>query len=307
MDDLDFTAPAPTVPPPAAPTPAPSASAPFKPATSRFYDPAVAAKLFRAAGKEERFGPGQVLFAEDDKAATGVFKKPTSRMYLLAEGEVALSIGGKPLDQVKAGEVFGEMSVITGRPRSATATAKTAGMGWSLDAAELQVALSKAPEFALMIMSVMFDRLRFLAARLSMRKGAGVLSTVTQKTAVFDATTLVQFEAAIETPSRVRFQNRAVIMREGQTGAYMYILKQGEVGIYIREKLVEIVGPGGTFGEMAVLDGAPRTATAIAGCEMELLQVDRTTLLAVVRQRPEIAMLMLRSVAERLRLMNAQV
>ena len=46
-------------------------------------------------------------------------------MFFVASGEVALTRGGKPLDVIKTGEVVGEMSVLTGVPRSATASAKT--------------------------------------------------------------------------------------------------------------------------------------------------------------------------------------
>ena len=108
MDDMDFTKPQ---------VEKPAASAPFKAAQSRFYDSAAAAKVFREAGREERFAAGQVIFEEDEKAKGGLFSKSSSRMYFLAEGEVALSIRGKPLDIVKAGEVFGEMAVISGQPR----------------------------------------------------------------------------------------------------------------------------------------------------------------------------------------------
>src|SRR6202162_1331827 len=146
MSDFDFTKPQPP-PAPASPDgfdftkPAPPAgSAPFKPASSQYYSSLVAKKLFQASGKEERFAAGQTLFEEAEKTSKGgLFSlKAASRMYFLSEGEVALTIGGKPLDTVKAGEVVGEMAVISERPRSATATAKTACVAYSLHAAGLQ-------------------------------------------------------------------------------------------------------------------------------------------------------------------------
>ena len=313
MSDFDFTKP--QVPKPASPDgfdftkppPPEGSSAPFKPANSQFYNAAIAKKLFQASGKEEQFAAGQKLFEEADKASKGgVFSlKSASRMYFIAEGEVALTIAGKPLDTVKAGEIVGEMAVISERPRSATATAKTACLVYSLNNAELQGALAKNPEFALMLMSVMFDRVRFVAARIAARKAAPLAAA--REAAVFDPTQLAQFEAALPRTAIVRHQAGASIMKEGQAGIYMYIVKTGRVFITIKDKVLEGVSPGGIFGEMALVDQSPRVASATADIYTELLVVDRASLMEAVRAQPAFAMAMLRAVVERLRHMNSQL
>jgi CRP-like cAMP-binding protein len=310
-DDFDFTKP--QVPRPASPdgfdfTKAPppaEASAPFKPANSQFYNPLVAAKLFQASGKEERFPAGQQLFAEADKAKGGLFSKGSNRMYYLAEGEIALTIAGKPLDTVKKGEIVGEMAVISERPRSATATAKTEVVAYSLNSAELQSALSKTPEFALMLMSVMFDRIRFVAARIAARK-IGALAAA-RESGTFDPALLQQFENALSRMAVMRYQGGASIMKEGQAGMYMYVVKTGRVVIHIKDKVLEVVNPGGTFGEMALVDQSPRVASATADQYSELLTVDRASLMEAVKSQPAFAMAMLKAVVERLRHMNAQL
>jgi len=105
--DFDFTKPAPEAKPHKPDgfdfTKPPEASAPSKAASSQYYNPLVASKLFQASGKEERFNAGAQLFAEADKAKGGLFSKGSNRMYYIAEGEVALTIGGKPLESVKKG------------------------------------------------------------------------------------------------------------------------------------------------------------------------------------------------------------
>jgi CRP/FNR family cyclic AMP-dependent transcriptional regulator len=312
MSDFDFTKP--QVPQPASPDgfdftkpAAEGTSAPFKPARSQFYNSSIAKSLFQASGKEEQFAAGQRLFEEAEKASKGgVFSmKSASRMYFIAQGEVALTIGGKPLDTVKPGEIVGEMAVISERPRSATGTAKTACLAYSLNSSELQAALARNPEFALMLMSVMFDRIRFIAARLAARKDAG--SPPARESPTFDPQLLAQFEAALARSATMRYQAEQSIMREGQSGMYMYVVKSGQVVIAIRDKPIEVVGPGGTFGEMALVDQSPRVASATTSVYSELLAVDRASLMAAVKAQPAFAMAMLRAVVERLRHMNSQL
>jgi len=307
MSDFDFTKP--QVPQPHSPDgfdftkpPAPEgATAPFKAAQSKFYNAAVAKKLFQESGKEEQFAANQVIFEETAKG--GLFKPP--RMYYIAQGEVQLSIAGKPLDTPKAGEIVGEMAVISERPRSATATAKTAVLTYSLSGAELQAAVGRNPEFALMLMSIMFERVRFVAARLAARNMPALAAA--RESPVFDAQQLAQFEAALPRVSIVKYQAGQQVMKEGQAGMYMYILKSGRVFITKGNKVLEGVSPGGIFGEMALVDQSPRVASATADQYSELLTVDRNALMEAIKKQPGFAMSMLRAVADRLRHMNAHL
>ncbi len=117
MEDLDFTSPEPAkpAPPPAAPPPP---AVPFKAAQSPFYKPEVARAIFEAAGRPESFAAGQPVSEEDEKAAGGLFsRRSAARMYFLVSGEVAITMAGRPLDTIAAGEIFGEMAVIADQPR----------------------------------------------------------------------------------------------------------------------------------------------------------------------------------------------
>jgi CRP-like cAMP-binding protein len=305
-DDLDFTAASP-VPAPAAAKRAPPAAPPVA-VKSRYYDAQIAKKLFQAFGTPENLPANGIFFQEHDKANKGgLFSKAVvNRMYFIESGEVALSAAGKTLDTIKAGEIIGEMAVITGGARSATATAKADCIAWSLDAQQFQAAIQQMPEFALMLMSVMFDRLRLVAARLAARRIAPGTQTA-REAATFSPETLARLESLLAAGAKVRYEAGKVIMREGEAGICMYVVLKGRVAIAIRDKIVEMIGPGGTFGEMALVDQSPRTATAGASEDSVLLSIHRKALLDLVRSHPAFGIALMRGVAERLRHMNALI
>lgn len=298
--DFDFTSLAGTAKSPSATKAASSA-----PAKSKFYNAAVAQKLFELGGAREKMAEGGVFFTENDKPGKGgLFSKAVpNKMYFIAAGEVSLTVGGVALDTIGVGEIFGEISVITGGTRSATATAKSKCAAYSLDAEQFQQAIQKMPEFALMLMNVMFDRLRLVAARLASRSiapGNGGERGVT----IFDQAMLKQLDQQLDHAATLRYASMQAIMREGEAGAYMYVVLAGRVAISIKGSVVETSGVGGTFGEMALVDQSPRTATATAETEVVLLAINRSTLLTLVKEQPAFAMALLRAVADRLRYMN---
>ena len=309
-DDFDFTKPQTAAVAAVTAVPAPSPLAAFKPTISKYYDAEVAQRFFEISGKKEFFPTGETLFVENERSGKqGLFgKRAIHRMYFITGGEVALSVAGKPIDTIKPGEIFGEMAVISetlaGSTRSATAVVKTDCNAYSLDTEELQNALSRTPEFALMLMSVMFDRLRFVAARLATRKLAPGRDAP-REAAVFDRTALASLEQKLDRATTMRYLAGKAIMNEGDAGMSMYIVLDGLVAISIKGKVVERVATGGTFGEMALVDQSPRTASAVAETESALLAINRASLITLVKAEPAVGLTMLRSVAARLRYMNS--
>jgi CRP/FNR family transcriptional regulator, cyclic AMP receptor protein len=273
---------------------------------SPLYDATIAKQLFEFSKTEERVEADGVVFEENAVPAKGGFfsKAITPRMYFVVEGEITLSAAGRTIDTIRPGEIFGEMAVITNAPRSATATAKVATTLYSLDQAQLQKALSTAsPSFALMLMSVLIDRLRLVDARLAARKvTSGRL--VGREGAAFDAALLKSLQATIEHPTVSRFAEGKTIMKQGEVGVSMYIVLEGRVAIHVGENRVETITAGGAFGEMALLSQAPRTATATARTECQLLSLTRPIMITLVEKHPAFGMAILQALAERLRFMN---
>jgi CRP/FNR family cyclic AMP-dependent transcriptional regulator len=284
MEDLDFSKSGGTW---KKPTPPPQPQAPI-------YVPAIARAFFESVGKEETVAAGTVFFAENERASRILLKR--DKMYLLLEGDVALSVKGKAIGTVKVGDIFGEMAAISDLPRSATAVAKSACRVIALDDRQFGAALQKTPQFALMMLGVMIQRLRGMMARSS-----GVPSGKTREARIFDKKLLASLEAGLGNQARVLYERGKIIMMTGQTAALMYVVVEGRVEISIRGALVERVGPGGVFGEMALVDQSPRSANAAAETDCALLAINRNVFLNLVKSEPTFGIALLSATAERLR------
>jgi CRP-like cAMP-binding protein len=225
-------------------------------------------------------------------------------MYLLLDGEVTLSVGSKAIGTVAKGEVFGEMASISQLPRSATAVAKTACSVISLNEKQFQAALEKSPEFALMLMNIIISRLRETISNLT---SGGRLSEQERwnKAAVFDRKLLADLEREFEDKPPAMHPLNKVIMKEGDRGIFMYVVREGVVVITIMEKVVERVGPGGVFGEMALVDQSHRVATAMAETDCMLLAINRVDFMNLVKTRPAFGLSLLKALSERLRFMTS--
>ncbi len=293
MDDLDFSAkPTPKTPPPAAP----------KPATPPLYSAAMALEFFRAAGKPEAAAPGTEFFQENQKA--GFLKR--DKMYLLLEGEVAMNVRGKQIGTVRVGEIFGEMAAISDAPRAATAVAKTPCRVIALDDKQFQAALKVKPEFALMLMGMMILRLRLMMSRL-VRLHAFSADAEVKEARVFDKATVAALAKGLGDAGAARFARGQNIFREGQTGVLMYVVQEGRVALSIQGGVVDRVGPGGVFGEMALIDQSPRAASADAEDDCVLLGLNRNVFLNLVKTNPEFGQSLLRAVAERVSFMASRM
>ena len=98
-----------------------------------------------------------------------------------------------------------------------------------------------------------------------------------------------------------KFQPGEVIFSEGDKGDKMYVIRSGEVEIERNGKIVETLSAGGIFGEMALIDGSPRAATARAKTACEVAPITEKSFLFLVHETPFFAIAVMRALADRLR------
>ena len=88
------------------------------------------------------------------------------------------------------------------------------------------------------------------------------------------------------------------LFRTGEPGDSLFVVRTGEIELFIRDTAgqkiaLTIAGPGEVFGELALLDRGPRTATATALIDSELLELDRDDLLLLFQKSPTAALRLL--------------
>lgn len=107
------------------------------------------------------------------------------------------------------------------------------------------------------------------------------------------------------------FKAGTVLFEEGQPGDHMYVITHGEVEIRRNvgetERVLAVLPAGEFFGEMAILNARPRSATAVVRIDSRLLVIAGNTFEAMLRARPEIAMRIIKALASRLENANQHI
>lgn len=102
------------------------------------------------------------------------------------------------------------------------------------------------------------------------------------------------------------FSRSQAIFKENDPGNEMYIIYSGRVDLFkevgAENLLLATLGPGDFFGEMAIVDGSPRSATAIAADDnTRVVALDEAKFLYLLRHQPEFALVVMQQLCQRLR------
>jgi CRP/FNR family cyclic AMP-dependent transcriptional regulator len=95
-----------------------------------------------------------------------------------------------------------------------------------------------------------------------------------------------------------------VIFREGDKADELFVIKSGHVRIQVGNRTMADLTADNIFGEMALIDSEPRSATAVAITDVELVPVSEKQFLFLVTQTPYFALRVMRILAQRLRVTN---
>ena len=103
------------------------------------------------------------------------------------------------------------------------------------------------------------------------------------------------------------FKAGDIIFKEGDPGSEFFVIQSGKVDIRLGNRQLGTLGDHDIFGEMALIDPAPRSATAVAATDVKIVPVGEKQFLFLVSRTPHFALNVMRTLARRLRTQNTAI
>jgi len=112
--------------------------------------------------------------------------------------------------------------------------------------------------------------------------------------------------------SRRKFPEKHIVFHEGDLGDHLLIILSGKVKVLLygkggQEFILTILGPGNFFGEMAIFESAPRSATVMTVAPCECLLLGQKDVIRLLQKHSMIAVKILKKLSQRLRKTNEQI
>jgi CRP-like cAMP-binding protein len=123
---------------------------------------------------------------------------------------------------------------------------------------------------------------------------------------IFSGCSKRELQLIARAAKEVNHNQGAVIAREGERGIGLFLIVDGRCDVTIGGKSKAKLGPGDFFGEVALLDGGPRTATVTATTPVTLVGITGWVFRGLLMEHPSIALKTLESVAGRLRAVSKE-
>ncbi|MDO7850211.1 cyclic nucleotide-binding domain-containing protein [Hymenobacter convexus] len=130
---------------------------------------------------------------------------------------------------------------------------------------------------------------------------------VLKSTALFAHTPENVLSSIVPIMKEVTFHEGEEIFAKGDIGTSLFILHDGQVGIFNGEQQLATFGPGDFFGELALLDAEPRSASAAALSQVLAFRIDQEDFYDVMEERAEVLRNILRMLCQRIRTQNEKM
>ena len=231
---------------------------------------------------------------------------PGDALYLIDNGQVEIlsdsQTGRTVLARLGMDEFFGEMALLTGKPRSSSARTATHANLWVLYRADFEDLVNRYPALSVALSKVLSERLAAMDQRFTENhlRGLNLLAGLSTS----------QLEDISRRLKPVRYRQGEQIVREGEPGEEMFFIESGRVqvvrGTGPQAMLLAEMGAGDLFGEMSLLTGNPRSATVAALSDIDLWVMTQSDFDTMVTAYPNLGLALSRLLSERLRSTDAR-
>jgi len=258
--------------------------------------------LFAGLSEDSLLAVAQRLLLRHIPAGELIFSEgtPGDALYLIDTGEVEIASdsrrGSAVLARLGASDFFGEMALLTGKPRSTAARAAAHTNLWVLYRSDFEDLVNRHPAISLTLSKALSQRLADMDRRFTENhlRGLGLLTGLSSS----------QLEEISRKMEPVRYRQGEVILKEGDPGDEMYFIESGQLQVIRGHGTAAIVlaelGVGDLFGEMAMLTGNPRSATVMALTDVDLWLMSRASFDEVAITYPSLVLALSRLLSERL-------
>lgn len=275
------------------------------------------------------FAQGSVMIQEGDSGDS---------LMIMERGKAGVYRSGQRLGELKQGDCFGEMAVISQGPRTATIRAEEDVHLWRLDSTAFYDMIFDQTSIAVEMMKLLSRRLRTELARVPAAADASsdaelmqaevAAAAIAPEVAAKSAQELTRDEALLrrilvlqkielfqhlaqddfiwlaQMVDEVAYEAGEAICRTGDFGDTMYGIIEGSIRVHRGSEEYAVLREGDFFGEMAIIDSGPRSADCTAKEPTLLLQLHRDQVMTFCFQNIDVLRSMMRVIAERLRGMN---
>lgn len=215
---------------------------------------------------------------------------PGDSFYIIESGNIKISTNDVTLNRLSTGDSFGEMSLLSDQPRSATAVADPTATLIRLSRGGFTRLIARHPELADELHDMMQSLMRQSLLATALRRISGEMDEDILRDIIGD----FQWET---------YAAGQVVLRQGEAGDDAIIIVSGRVQAILSdgevERVLGEVGSGSIVGELSLLSAAPRSATVIAVRETRVARMSRATLEKIMRTHPQFALHLMETIVQR--------
>lgn len=204
----------------------------------------------------------------------------SDKFYVVESGEFDIYVDDKLVNTCPKGSCIGELGIVNSGPRTATCKANQESSVWAVEREIIDKIIGKnvAEQEGKFRKSMRKIRRRHNSSRRAQKKTEEEIEWISgliTKRKVFEKLTSNQIRTIIKQMFKLSIKQGDILVQQGEIDTSFYVIASGSFDIIVDDRVVNSMGKGLCFGELAVRDTGPRTATCKAAEDCVIYKLDR--------------------------------